>query len=131
MSYVDTRTVLTGFDGTIDQNDPAQLQRVEDTIVEAELVLERRLGDLTAWAAGDPTGLRERALRQVVKRVVRRVLRNPDGMTSETEGDYSYRLDPRVASGSVWVTDDDWTLLGVAPRRVRSIRLVTGARTTP
>lgn len=131
VSYVETSTVLQGYEWPFDPEDPTRgLPWLQDQIDEAELILERRLGDLAAWADADATGLRARAVQRVVTRMVRRVMRNPEGMTSETEGDYSYRLDPRVASGSVWVTDDDWVLLGVAPRRAGSIRLATGARTT-
>jgi hypothetical protein len=127
VTYVSTTVVLNGYEGTFDAEDADQMAWLVDQITEAELLIERRVGDLTTWAAGDSTGLRGRALEQVIKRVVRRVLRNPEGYKAETDGDYSYQLDPRVASGSIWVTDEDWGLLGLGSR-IRSIRLATGAR---
>lgn len=128
MAYVSTSAILTGFQGHFDSGDPKSMQWLADQIEEAELVIEARIGDLATWVAADPTGLRARTLRRVVIRVVRRVLRNPEGYKAEADGDYSYQLDPRVASGSTWVTDDDWALLGVGARRVGTIRLATGAR---
>lgn len=40
-----------------------------------------------------------------------RVLKNPQGLKSEAEGSYSYSLDPRVASGFLLFTDEEWDLL--------------------
>lgn len=114
--------VTDGYEGTVPDD---QLGWLSEQITEAELVLEVRLGDLAVWA---DTDLRRRALRAVVRRVVRRVLRNPAGYRSESDGDVSYTLDPRVASGAVWVTDEDWALLGVGGRRVGTILLGSPVR---
>lgn len=43
-----------------------------------------------------------------------RVLRNPGGYRSETEGTYAYTLDTRAAAGFLTILDDEWALLGVA-----------------
>lgn len=47
-----------------------------------------------------------------VGEAVHRVLRNPEGMASETEGDYSYRLRTIMASGNIWYPDADLIALG-------------------
>jgi hypothetical protein len=111
--------IQAGYEKTITD---AQKPLVEERITEAEVVLGNRLGDLVAWANTDQ---RAEALRIVVRRMVLRVLRNPDGFTAETEGNYSYQKDSRVASGTIWVTDEDWALLGLPAkrRRVGSIRI--------
>lgn len=39
--------------------------------------------------------------------MVSRVLRNPDGILTESQGDYTYRLDQAVASGRLMPTPDE------------------------
>lgn len=50
-------------------------------------------------------------VRTVVVSMVLRVLRNPDGKISETIDDYTYRRSDAVASGSLYVSDDELALL--------------------
>ncbi len=45
--------------------------------------------------------------KRVVADAVKRILRNPDGMASESEGGYSYSTSAVVASGTYWLTDRD------------------------
>lgn len=94
---------------------------VDEYIDEAETILSVRLGDLDAWIAVDP--VREARLKTVVKRMVRRVLKNPDGFESESEGDYSYTRSRALRSGEIYVSAADWRILGIKIRRPRSIRL--------
>lgn len=95
---------------------------VEDAIDEAELILETRLGDLTAWIAVD-SEKRTRRLQRVVTRMVRRVMKNPDGFSSETAGDYSYARAGALASGEVYVGASEWKLLGFKTQGFKTIRL--------
>lgn len=53
-------------------------------------------------------------VKDVIVEMVLRVLRNPRGYRSETDGDYSYSRDTQVASGRLTVTDDDLEALGFA-----------------
>ncbi len=43
-----------------------------------------------------------------------RVLRNPGGYRSETDGNYSYTIDTRAAAGFLTILDEEWALLGAA-----------------
>lgn len=127
MKYpVQVSDILDGFEGTVPTD---QYTWVQELIEEAELVLESQLGDLDTWANTD---LRGRTLLQVTKRMVRRVLRNPVGERSETEGigpySQSVTLDPRVSAGSIWATDDDWALLGVSLAKVGTIKIGSAYR---
>lgn len=128
MFTVSVDDITTGYEGTVTET---QIPWVQELIEEAELVLESRLGNLAAWAGTD---LRSRSLALVVKRMVRRVLRNPAGERSDTEsiGPYSQSstLDPRVSAGSIWATDDDWALLGVSSRKVGTIKVGSAYRCT-
>lgn len=126
MALTTVNDVTDGFEGVVDDSQTAWLN---DLLVEAELVLEARLGDLTVWAN---TGLRQRLVRRVVVRMVRRVMRNPVGARSDAETigpiSHSQTFDPRVSSGSIWATSDDWNLLGVGASRVGTIKLGSAYR---
>lgn len=51
----------------------------------------------------------------VVGRMVSRVTSNPEGFKSESEGEYRYEQNALVASGNLWVPDEDWALVTPAP----------------
>ena len=44
---------------------------------------------------------------------VARVLRNPDGIRSQSADEFSYTVDSRVASGYLNLLPDEWALLGI------------------
>lgn len=63
-------------------------------------------------------------VKDAVEDIVLRVVRNPNGYSSEQAGEFSYRIDRVTASGRIEVTPDD--LVGLLPSRpvaARSIRL--------
>jgi hypothetical protein len=53
---------------------------------------------------------------QVEADAVLRLARNPDGYQSETDGNYSYTMQKDLATGKLWITDDEWEILGCRPR---------------
>lgn len=84
----------------------------------------------TRWGARVAARLRSGVLpvelyKDVVARSVMRVVRNPEGYTSEQEGNYQYSLRAQVASGYLWFTDDDVIdLLGVTGGQVLGTKRV-------
>lgn len=83
-------------------------------------IIGARGGDLLVLAA-DPTKLL--LIQDVLENAVARVLRNPEGLKSESEGDYSYTLNSLDASGNIWFPDSEVdALYSVAPS-YGSIRL--------
>lgn len=63
----------------------------------------------------------------VVSAMVLRVLKNPDGKGEEGIDDYHYKRDAAVASGVLYVSDDELRLItGVVIQRVRGVRLLSG-----
>lgn len=57
--------------------------------------------------------------KDVIARSCMRVLRNPEGFTGETEGNYQYSKRVAVAGGFLMFSDDDITdLIGAAPSRL-------------
>lgn len=88
---------------------------VAELITLAERKLASRLGELATWVGTDDR--RRQAVKDVVSEMVKRVLRSGGSeMKAESDGEYSYEVDPRVSSGSLWVTDENWeTLMGPDP----------------
>jgi len=97
---------------------------VENKIDEAVRKLVHMIPDLpdrVTSGAIDP----ELVTDYVVKAVLR-VVRNPQGLETEAEGDYSYKLRTLMASGDIWFPDADLYDLGfvnaqksATPRTVR------------
>ena len=44
---------------------------------------------------------------------VLRLVRNPEGYLSETDGTYTYQLQTDLSGGRLQILDDEWTVLGV------------------
>lgn len=63
---------------------------------------------------------------RVVSAMVLRVLRNPEGVLSETVDDYTYRRDAVVSGGLLHVTGDELADITPGRRRRSSVRLVVG-----
>jgi hypothetical protein len=96
---------------------------VEKKIEEAEGILETYVGDLTDWVDVDPSKRTGKVI-LVVCRMVDRVIKNPDGYNTETDGDYSYGRSGSLASGEVYASRADLRILGVGlRRRFGSVRL--------
>jgi hypothetical protein len=83
---------------------------VQDKLDRAHRLLRRRAPGLDARVAGGQ--LAPEDVGDVIVRMVIRVLRNPEGYRTETDGDYSYGRDTRSASGELTVTDEDLEELG-------------------
>jgi hypothetical protein len=85
--------------------------QVETLLEDAEIEIKERIPDLDTKATD------EDFLRKVVKveaSAVVRLIRNPDGYTSETDGDYTYQINYRLASGELTITPKEWSLLGLS-----------------
>lgn len=85
--------------------------QVETLLEDAEIEIKERIPDLETKATD------EDYLKKVIKveaSAVVRLIRNPDGYTSETDGDYTYQINYRLASGELTITPKEWTLLGLS-----------------
>src|SRR5690349_18981161 len=77
----------------------------QEKLDEAVRLLVRKVPTVVArMAAGsiDPDFVKDKVVGAVL-----RVLRDPEGIKSETEGNYSYDRNPIVASGNIWYTKDE------------------------
>ena len=76
---------------------------------EAELRLKARATAAgSTWAELDALAVTSAEAWAVV-----RVLKNPDGYRSESDGDYSYQIDTRAAAGFLMFTTDELATLGL------------------
>lgn len=95
---------------------PLSTQEYEnaDTFLEdAWRLIKRRIPDVEARMADAATGTDFTAdVVQVQAQAVLRVMKNPDGKRSESIDDYSWTRDRAVSAGLLYITDDEWTLLG-------------------
>lgn len=98
---------------------------IEGKIDEAEMLLETRRGDLETWiAAGTNPAKRTKIVVTVVNRMIERFVKNPDGLFTESDGNYSYGRDRSLNSGEIIANGRDWQLLGLSGRgSVHTIRL--------
>ncbi|AJD82437.1 head-to-tail adaptor [Mycobacterium phage Sheen] len=93
-----------------------ELSEEETTLVntrleDAERMIRRRIKDLDAKiTAGD---IDADDVKMVEAEMVLRLLRNPEGFAQETDGNYTYMLNQRIASGKLEVLDDEWEALGI------------------
>lgn len=84
--------------------------QVPTLLADTEILIKARISDL-ADKVEDNDYLA--IVKMVESNVVRRLIRNPDGYTSETDGDYTYQINYKLASGDLQITDQEWSLLGV------------------
>lgn len=88
--------------------------------------IRKRIPDLDLRVAGEgrtPTAtpvIDLEDLKAVQATVVARVIRNPDGYRSENAEGVGYTLDTRAAAGFIYLDTDDWELLGIRKKGLRS-----------
>lgn len=122
---------VTQFDDIVGLAQPTRPILPEDAawiggqIFEAETLLETRRGDLDTWVENhtNPDKARKIVV-MVVNRMIQRVVKNPDGLFTETDGNYSYGRDKSLGSGEVYASPRDWAFLGCGNFRTpRTVRL--------
>lgn len=91
--------------------DTAEARIVDARLADAELLITSRIPDLTAQVTAgaiDPA-----AVAMVESDAVLRLIRDPEGYVTETDGNYSCEIDQRVATSRLVILDNEWVLLGV------------------
>lgn len=94
----------------------AEQTLIETRLEDAERMIERglRRRGLTTLADRITNDLTdEDDVIQVEADVVLRLVRNPDGYLSETDGNYMYQVSQDLATGKLKILPDDWEALGV------------------
>jgi hypothetical protein len=94
------------------------LKLISKAEVRLAAMVAARGGDLAVLAANP---IKLALIQDVLENAVARVLRNPDGIRSESEGDYSYTLNSLDAAGNVWFPGDDVDAIFGPSSRVRTL----------
>lgn len=107
MAYATVEDVQKRYHDTIDES----LAVVVGTrLNDAELIIKSRVPDLDAKVTDSETY--EQILIMIEADMVLRLIKNPDGYSQESDGNYSYAIYQNVASGRLEVLDNEWDLLG-------------------
>jgi uncharacterized protein YcaQ len=92
---------------------------VERRLEQVERMLVRRIPDLLEQIAAHEIDLAD--VIDVEAEAVLRVVRNPDGIYSETDGNYGYQLSREAADNSLRILAEEWQTLGIRPSRMFSL----------
>ena len=92
--------------------DDVEARIVEARLEDAETLIQTRVPTLDALIIEGKQNAR--LVIMVESDVILRLIRNPDGFTQETDGNYSYSIDARVASGRLSLLPEEWGMLGVS-----------------
>lgn len=91
--------------------DPSESQIVTTRLNDVELMIRHRIPDLDTKVS---LGVIDPAMVVMVEcDAILRLVRNPEGYTAETDGNYSYQISVEVASGRLDILSGEWALLGI------------------
>lgn len=108
MAYASVADVEARLGRTLDSSES---QIVSTRLNDVELMIRHRIPDLDIKVS---TGVIDPALLVMVEcDAILRLVRNPEGYTAETDGNYSYQISKEVASGKLDITSAEWALLGI------------------
>lgn len=91
--------------------EPEVMLLIERRLDQVERMIRRRIPSLDTLAAASATFMAD--LIDIEADVVLRLVRNPEGYISETDGSYTYQLQTDLSGGRLVVLNDEWTALGV------------------
>lgn len=89
--------------------DPDLTALIEVRLADVERDIRRRITDLDDRAEDEDYAA---DLVRVESEAVLRLVRNPDGYLSETDGEYTYMLRQDISSGKLEVLPGEWEILG-------------------
>jgi len=108
MAYASAYDVVTLW---AKEPEPEVMSLIERRLEQVERMIRRRIPDLDAKVSASDTF--EADLIDIEADVVLRLVRNPEGYISETDGVYTYQLAADLTNGRLQILDDEWTALGV------------------
>lgn len=91
--------------------EPEVMVLIERRLEQVERMIRRRIPELDTFAAASTTFMAD--LVDIEADAVLRLVRNPEGYMSETDGTYTYQLQSDLSLGRLEILDDEWTTLGV------------------
>lgn len=85
---------------------------IEVRLNDVDRMIRRRIPDLDDLIASGDVDVD--SVVQVESEAVLRVIRNPEGFVSETDGNYTYQYSQNTSAGSLTILPEEWALLGVS-----------------
>jgi hypothetical protein len=99
--------------------EPEVMALIERRLAQVERMIKRRIPDLDLKVAASATFQAD--LIDIESDAVLRLVRNPEGYISETDGAYTYQLQADLSQGKLTVLDDEWEILGVISQKRLSV----------
>ncbi len=87
----------------------AETEQVEAWLEDVESLILARIPDLAVHVTDGRLTLE--TVKMIESNAVIRKVKNPDGYTSETIDDYTYRFNDSARKGDLFLTDEEWALL--------------------
>jgi hypothetical protein len=109
VAYAVPNDVQTRLGRPLTEDEQAQVAAL---LTDVEILIKSRVPDLDDQVTDGK--IAEEVIIMIESNAVVRLIRNPNGYTSETDGSYSYQISYSLASGSLDILDQEWSLLGVS-----------------
>ena len=116
--YATVDDVVAEYDGTIADD---QIDYIDRKLTSAELVVRSVAGSIESRIGSGQTSFE--AVKLVLCNMVIRLLRNPEGVRTQTVGPFSVSLDQSSSSAQLVITKEDRQLLGLRARARGTITL--------
>lgn len=91
---------------------PEEQTLVTHRLADAELLIKARIPDLDAQIVAETIDVE--IVKMIEANSVVRLVRNPNAYTGETDGNYSYQINWKTATGELEILDNEWALLGIS-----------------
>ncbi|MBB2992141.1 hypothetical protein FHR72_003637 [Mycolicibacterium iranicum] len=99
---------------------------IERRLAQVERMIIRRIPDLAARIEDSHLDVAD--VIDIEAEAVLRVIRNPEGLQAENDGNYGYQLSRAAADNRLRLLADEWERLGVRQRKIFQIEPRTGRR---
>lgn len=113
MTYATPADVAALWAKPLSTEDSTMVQR---RLEQAERLIHKRIPDLEAKISAGEIDVDD--VVQVEADAVLRVVRNPDGNVSETDGTYTYQRGYEADPGKLVIRPDEWETLGLKASRM-------------
>ncbi|AEJ93317.1 head-tail adaptor Ad1 [Mycobacterium phage Zaka] len=108
MAYASADDVVTLW---AKEPEPEVMALIDRRLEQVERMIRRRIPNLDLKV--DASATFQADLIDIESDAVLRLVRNPEGYLSETDGVYSYQLQADLSQGKLTILDDEWEILGV------------------
>ena len=111
MAYAAASDVAVRWGKALASLETETVDLIEARLGDAERKIKRRIPDLDDKITGGDIDVED--LKQVEADMVLRLVRNPEGYISESDGSYTYMLHQELATGKLTVEPEEWETLGL------------------